>query len=144
MSYQLKRINPFWHNHPMIPTAVIIGGICGLIGFQTSRPVIGGIGALVAAAGVLWGNLPLVSAVLGTMGVLGGILTFILVPNPNAVGMTLPMKLVSTGLFAIFYMILMGALLMIVTAIYNAYSNLVGLRSIRLELEASEEEETAA
>lgn len=144
MSYQLKRINPFWHTHPMIPTAVVIGGICGLIGYQLQKPVIAGLGALVAAGAILFAARPVVSALLGTLGLFGGLVTFVLVPNVNAVGMGLGMRALSTLLFALFYMVLMDALILVVSVLYNLFAGAVGMGGLRFEFETVEDEEPAA
>lgn len=140
MSYQLKRINPFWHTHPMIPTAVAIGGVCGAIGYQTQKPIIAGLGAVVAGLAVLFATRPVVSALLLTLGLFGGLVTFVLVPNLNAVGMSLTMRLASAGLFALFYMVLMDALVLTVSVLYNLFAGAVGMGGVRLEVESVEEE----
>lgn len=144
MSYQLKRINPFWHTHPMIPTGVAVGLICALIGYQTGKPIIMGFGALVGGLAILFAARPALSALLVTMGLLGGLATFVLFPRDiNAESMSMGQKLLSTGLFALFYMMLMDALVLVVCVLYNLYAGVVGLGGIRMELEQVEEEEAA-
>lgn len=144
MSYQLKRVNPFWHSHPMIPAAIAIGGLCGLIGFLKDIPAIAIAGGIVAALAILAGTKPVISAVLGTLGVLGGLVTFVLVPNLQSSGMAFPMKLLSALLFSVFYMILMDALLLVVAVLYNLFGGTLGLGGIGLELETEAEEEAGA
>lgn len=144
MSYQLKRINPFWHTHPMIPVGVVIGGILGLIGFQTQQVVVGGAGGLVAAAAVLFAARPVISALLGTLGVLGGIMQFVFLPNLNSAGMSLGMRWGAALLFGVFYMVLMDALVLVVSVLYNLFAGAIGLGGLRLELESVDDEETAA
>lgn len=144
MSYQLKRINPFWNTHPMIPVGVAIGGILGLVGFQTGKPVIGGVGGLVAAAAILLATRPVISALLATLGVLGGLAQFVFMPNLNTVGMSMPMRWGAAILFGLFYMVLMDALVLVVSVLYNLFAGTIGLGGLRLELESVEEEETAA
>ncbi|MBI3551540.1 MAG: hypothetical protein HY077_03410 [Elusimicrobia bacterium] len=145
MSYQLKRINPFWHTHPMIPTGVAVGLICALIGFQTQKPIVMGFGGLVGGLAILFAARPAVSALLVTMGVLGGLATFVFFPRDiNAESMNMGQKLLSTGLFALFYMILMDALVLVVCVLYNLYAGTVGFGGIKLELETAEDEEPAA
>ena len=76
------------------------------------------------------------------MGLLGGLATFVLFPRDiNAESMSMGQKLLSTGLFALFYMMLMDALVLVVCVLYNLYAGAVGLSGIRLELEQAEEEE---
>lgn len=144
MAYRLKRIDPFWHTHPMIPTAVAIGGILGFVGFYLQKPMIAGLGALVAGGAIIAAARLVISALLGALGLFGGLVTFVLVPNLNAAGMSLWMRLVSTALFAIFYMVLMDALVLVIAVLYNFFSGVLGLGGLGLEFEAVEEEEPAA
>lgn len=140
MSYQVKRIDPFWHNHPMIPTAIVIGGILAMIGFQRQATVLALVGAAIAGIAVVFAARPVVSAVLSTLGVFGGLVTFVFVPNQQSAGMSLGMRLLSTLLFALFYMILMDALVLVVSVLYNLFGGAVGLGGVRLELEEDAEE----
>jgi hypothetical protein len=135
MSHQLRRIDPFWHTHPMIPTGVLIGGVCAAVGFVANKPVVGIFGGVVAGIAILAGTRPVVSALLGTLGLLGGLVSFVFVPSLNNDGMTLPMRLVSTLLFSIFYMVLMDGLVLVVAALYNFFSGVAGLGGIRLEID---------
>ena len=144
MSYQLKRIDPFWHTHPMIPTGVAIGAICALIGFVSNRTGVAILGAGITGVAIVAAARPVISALLGTLGLCGGLATFILVPtNLNTAGMSLPMKLVSTILFALFYMVLMDALVLVVSVLYNFFGSVIGLGGIKLDLVAVEEAQPA-
>jgi hypothetical protein len=146
MSYQLKRINPFWHNHPMIPTAVSIGFILGAMGYKTQKWPLAFLGAGITAIGILAAARPVVSATLGTLGLLGGLMTFIAMPNLQAADMGFAMKLLSSVLFGLFYMVLMDGVVLVVAVLYNLYGGTVGLGGIGLELEGDEDaaEEPAA
>ncbi len=144
MSYQLKRINPFWYTHPMIPTAVVIGGIVGLVGYKTQNLIVAGIGAVVASLAILAAARPVVSALLATLGLFGGLVTFVIVPGANVMGMSLGQRLLSVLLFALFYMVLMDALVLVVSVLYNLFAGVVGLGGLRLEFESAEEEEPTA
>jgi hypothetical protein len=144
MSYQLRRINPFWLTHPMVPTAVAIGGILGMIGFATMKPALAVIGGVIAGIGILMGARPGISAMLGTLGLFGGLVTFVFVPNMNAASMGLGMRLVSAVLFGAFYMVLMDALVLVVAVLYNFYAGALGLGGFKLELDEAADEEAAA
>lgn len=139
MSYQLKRIDPFWHTHPMIPTAVAIGAICAAIGWATNKNAVGILGGFVAGVAVVAATRPAITALLGTLGLFGGLVSFVIVPNLNNAGMTLPMKLISTLLFAAFYMVLMDALVLVISVLYNLFGNTIGLGGIRFELAEAED-----
>ena len=144
MSYQLKRIDPFWFTHPMIPTAVVIGGVCGLIGYLTHIYAIAGTGGVIVAAAIIVAVRPAISALLGTLGFLGGFVNFMAVPNISQAGMGLLMKLFSTLLFTVFYIILMDALVLVIAVLYNFYAGVVGMEGIKFEFESAPEEEPAA
>ena len=128
----------------MIPTAVVIGGILGFIGFYTQKPMIAGLGAMIAGGAVIAAARPVVSALLGSMGLFGGLVTFVLVPNINASSMSVMMRLVSAVLFALFYMVLMDALVLVIAVLYNFFSGVLGLEGLGLEFESIEEEEPSA
>lgn len=140
MSYQLKRINPYWHTHPMIPTAVAIGGICALVGYKTQNHVIALLGGLVAAGAILAAARPVISAMLAALGFFGGIVQFLVVMNLEVSQMTVPMRLLSAFLFGVFYMVLMDALVLVVAVLYNLFAGTVGFSGLTLELETVEEE----
>lgn len=143
MSYQLRRIDPFWHTHPMIPTGVAIGGILAAAGWMTNKPIVGAFGGVVAAIAILAGTRPVISSLLGTLGLFGGLVSFVFVPSLQNAGMSLPMRLVSTALFSVFYMVLMDGLVLVVAALYNLFSGVIGLGGIRLELDSVDDAEPA-
>ena len=141
MNYQVKRLNPYWIVHPMIPTAVAIGVICGAVGFLKEQSVIMIIGGVIASVALVAAVRPVFSALLGTLGLLGGLLTFVIVPNSGAMEMGMALRLLSALLFAAFYMVLMDALVLVVCVLYNFFSGAVGLSGLTLELgEAAETE----
>ncbi|MDE2040185.1 MAG: DUF3566 domain-containing protein [Elusimicrobia bacterium] len=145
MSYQVKRINPYWHSHPMIPASVAIGIIVGAVGFVTGKAVIGGIGALIVAGAILFAAKPVLSALLGTLGVLGGLAQFVVLPRDlNTSTLSLPMRWGAAILFGLFYMVLMDALVLVVAVLYNLYASALGLGGLSLDLEAAEDEGPAA
>jgi hypothetical protein len=123
----------------MIPTGVAIGAILGLIGYLKDKPALAVVGAVIAALAILFAAKPVMSAVLGTLGLAGGVLSFMVVPNLSAAGMSMGLKLVATLMFAVFYMVLMDALVLVLAVLYNLFSDTLGLRGVRLELEAAED-----
>ena len=125
----------------MIPTAIAIGIICGAAGFlkgQTFLMIAGG----VIAGGALFAAIrPVFSALLGTLGLLGGLLTFVIVPNAGAAEMGMPLRLLSALLFAVFYMVLMDALVLVVAVLYNFFSGVVGMPGLIFEFSPAPENE---
>ena len=114
-----------------------------MIGFATMKPSLAVVGGVVAGIGILLGTKPGISAMLGSLGVFGGLVTFVFVPNMNALSMGLGMRIVSAVLFGAFYMVLMDALVLVVAVLYNFYAGALGLGGFKLEFD-SEEEDAAA
>ena len=144
MSYQLKRINPFWHMHPMIPTGVAIGAILGAIGWATTKGFLMGAGAIVAGLAILVATRPAVSALFITLGLLGGIIRFAVQPDINAATLSPLLRWSAALAFGLFYMVLMDALVLVVSVLYNIFAGVVGLSGLRFELEEVNDEENAA
>jgi hypothetical protein len=144
MNYQLKRLNPYWHNHPMIPTGVAIGIICAAMGFFAHKPIIEVIGIAISGLAVFFGVRPVFSLLFCLIGLFGGLSTFIIAPGLNASSLNAPLKIVSILLFTAFYAALMDAMLLVVAVLYNLLVGPAGLSGLHLELaEAVEEEEVA-
>lgn len=133
MSYQVKRIDPYWMTHPMIPVLVVAGAVLALIGHQSDKGFIGIAGLVVAGVAVLLAAKPVISAVLATLGVFGGLVTFVILPQPQMVGMPLMMRFLSTLLFALLYMVLMDALVLAVAFLYNLFG--VGMKGVSIDIE---------
>jgi hypothetical protein len=144
MSYQLRRINPFWFTHPMIPTGVAIGLILGAIGYFTQRSALGGVGAVVAGIAILAATRPAVSTLFLTLGLLGGVVRFALQPDLNAASLSPLLRWGAAGAFGLFYMVLMDAVVLVVAVLYNLFTGVVGLSGLRLELDAVEDEDASA
>lgn len=137
MSYHIRRIDPFWNANPLILALAAGGAVVALFGYSKSNLLVAGLGAAAMGAGTLMAAKPAVSAMLGTLGLFGGLVTFVFMPNANTADMTLPFKLLSTLLFSLLYMVLMDALVLVVAALYNFFGASLG--GIHMEIE-----ETAA
>lgn len=135
MSYRVKRIDPYWIKNPVLPAVAVlgIGAALVLIGRDMTYPAVGA--ALIGGAAVILSTKPAVSAVLGTLGLLGGVTTFLLVPNAQNAAMSFPLKLLSTALFTLFYTVLMDGVVLLVSVLYNLFAGAVGLGGFSLDLE---------
>lgn len=80
-----------------------------------------------------------VPALLFFLGLFGGFVTFVLVPNPQVEGLNIATRLLAVGLFSVLYMVLMVAILVVASFLYNFFTKTVGLKGIHVELEAKEE-----
>lgn len=135
MSYRVKRIDPYWIKAPALP-AVAIVGIAAALGLISKNMVVPAIAAAaVGGVAVFLSTKPAVSAVVGCLGLLGGVMQFVLMPSAQNAAMTLPMRLLSTLLFTLFYAVLMDGVVLLVAVLYNLFSGTVGLGGLSLELE---------
>lgn len=139
MSYRIRRIDPFWIAHPVVISAAVIGMLLALAGYAKNNVALSVIGGIAMAAGVIAATKPAVSGVLGTLGFFGGLVTFVILPNPQLADSPLFWKLVSTLFFALLYMVLMDALILLVSALYNFFGTTVNLGGIHLDIEESDE-----
>ncbi|MFA5139045.1 MAG: hypothetical protein WC728_07420 [Elusimicrobiota bacterium] len=139
MSYRIRRIDPFWIAHPAVIAVIFIGLILGLFGYQKGNNVLLFVGGGAMLIGVLVATRPVVSGVLGSLGVFGGLFTFVLFPNPQLSETPVVWKLVSTVFFALLYMGLMDALILLVAALYNFFGGALKMGGINLEIEEATE-----
>lgn len=135
MSYRVRRVDPYWVKNPILPVISIVGVLVALVGAQTNKIPIALVGALVGGIGIFFSTKPAVSAVLGTLGLLGGVVTFVAVPNSSNLGLSVGMRLLSTLLFTVFYMVLMDGVVLMVAVLYNLFAGVVGLGGLSLDLE---------
>lgn len=135
MSYRVKRIDPFWIRNPILPVVAVIGVAVALVGVQQVKTPVAIAGAVIGGLAIFLSTRPAVSAVLGTLGLLGGIVTFLAVPSPSTLGMTMGLRLVSTLLFTVFYTVLMDGVVLLVAVLYNLFAGVVGLGGFSVELE---------
>lgn len=141
MSYRVKRIDPYWIKNPILPVVALVGvgAALGLVSRDMMAPAV--IAATVGGLAVIASTKPAVSAVLGTLGLIGGLVTFILVPNAQNASMSVPLRLLSTVLFTLFYTILMDGVVLIIAVLYNLFAGAVGLGGLSLDLEDEGESE---
>jgi len=146
MSYRIRRIDPFWIAHPLVITAAVAGVVVALFGYTKNNVAVSIVGGIMMSVGVLVATKPAVSGVLGSLGFLGGIVTFVILPNPQLAGSPFFWKLVSALFFGLLYMVLMDALVLVVSALYNLFGSTLNLGGIHLEFEEADAavEETPA
>ncbi|MFA6318644.1 MAG: hypothetical protein WC943_14645 [Elusimicrobiota bacterium] len=142
MNYQIRRINPYWHSNPLILAGVAVGVVIALVGIRFEAPFLRGLtvalGCLVAGGSVLAMARPVMSAFFATLGLLGGLFVFLRPGSAYAESMVLWQKMLSTALFIYFYTILWDSIALVAAALYNFFSDTVGLGGIKLDLESDE------
>ncbi len=135
MSYRVKRIDPYWIDNPILSIVAIVGISAALALITRDMTVPAIIAAVIGGAAVIASTQPAVSAVLGTLGLIGGLVTFILVPNPQNASMSIPQRLLSMALFTLFYTVLMDGVVLIIAVLYNLFAGVIGLGGLALDLE---------
>lgn len=141
MSYHIKRVDPYWMTNPVLWVGVPVGAAIAYFGSRmgASNPqgiaplIIVFIGGLIATLPVFLSTKPAVSAVLSVLGFVGGFMTFIAFPTDRTVTMSIPMRLLSTVLFTYLYLILMDALVLTGSFLYNLFGAIWG--GIHLDIE---------
>ncbi|MBI3298745.1 MAG: hypothetical protein HYZ75_11310 [Elusimicrobia bacterium] len=135
MSYRVRRIDPFWMAHPAVIAAAVIGLAVALVGYTRGLGALSIIGGILLGVGVLMATKPAITGVLATLGFFGGVVNFIVLPNAQLGGASLPWKLVSTLFFALLYTVLMEALVLVVAALYNLFAGSMQAGAIEIEIE---------
>ena len=135
MSYRVKRIDPYWMKNPVLPAVAVVGVLAALALISKEMLVPAIISVVIGGLAVILSTQPAVSAVLGTLGLIGGLMTFVFVPNSQNATMSLPMRLLSTVLFTLFYTVLMDGVVLIIAVLYNLFAGGIGLGGLSLDLE---------
>ena len=86
---------------------------------------------------ILFSSVPIVIFVLG---MLGAIITFFLTPTPIIDPMSLGKKLLAVGLYSLMYTLLVVALGVFVSFVYNFFTNTVGLKGLKFDIEEVNQE----
>lgn len=134
MSYRVRRIDPYWIVNPILPVIALASVLGALVLINKEMVVPAICGAVVFSIAIILMTKPAVSAVMGTLGLFGGVTTFLIVPNAQNAAMTAPFKLLSTLMFTVFYAVLMDGVVLIVAALYN-FAGALGLEGLSLDLE---------
>lgn len=86
----------------------------------------------VSVSSLVTSSVPLVIFFLA---ILGGVITFMVVPNLQISSMNLMQKLVSVGLYALLYVVISTAVLVFAAFVYNMLTGVLGLRGITFDIE---------
>jgi hypothetical protein len=136
MNYRVRRIDPYWMKNPILPVIAIVGVIAGIA--LISRGMAAGaiVGGVIAGVAIILSTQPAISALMGVLGLLGGITTFLIYPRSDVADMSIQMRLLSTVLFALFYTVLMDGVVLFVAVLYNLFAGALGLDGLSVELDA--------
>jgi hypothetical protein len=86
----------------------------------------------ISVASLVTSSVPLVVFVLA---LLGGAVTFMVVPNIQMAPMGTFQKLLSIGLYALLYVVITTAVLVFAAFVYNVFTGVLGLRGVTLDIE---------
>ena len=134
MSYQLKRLDLLRSGSPVLVGVAVAGLVLALIGVKIAKLPVMGLGGVLYSIAILLMAKPVLSVMLGILGVAGGVLTFFVMPNPEMAVTPVTTRLLATTLFSVLYLALMDTLLLIGAFLYNLLVQTVGLGGIRLEI----------
>jgi|GEM_PF-1894977 len=144
MNYRVTRLDPYWMKNPILPIVAVLGVGAALALASSDRPgaIYAALGAAaVGGAAILASTQPAVTAVMGVLGLLGGLMTFILFPrSADIVAMSAAMRALSTLLFTVFYAVLMDGVILFIAVLYNLFAGVVGLGGLSIELDAEGED----
>lgn len=76
-----------------------------------------------------------VPLVIFALAILGGVVTFMVVPNMQLASMSFSQKLLSVGLYALLYVVISTAVLVFAAFVYNVLTGVLGLRGITFDIE---------
>lgn len=135
MSYRVKRIDPYWFKHPVLPLVVFIGAALALGAGFAAKPAIAIVGALLAAAGILAATRPAITGTVMLLGFLGGLVTFVISPNSSNAALSAMQKAMSVGFYTLFYAVLTEGALLLLAVVYNFFAAISPIGGLSLELE---------
>ncbi len=135
MSYRVKRIDPYWFKHPILPIAVFIGAALALGAGFANKPPVAIFGALVAAVAILISTRPAITGTVMLLGFLGGLVTFVISPNTTNASLSVGQKALSVGFYTLFYAVLTEGALLLLAVVYNFFAAISSLGGLSLELE---------
>lgn len=69
------------------------------------------------------------------LALLGGVVTFMVVPNMQLAPMSAFQRLLSVGLYALLYVVISTAVLVFSAFVYNILTGVLGLRGVTFEIE---------
>lgn len=70
-----------------------------------------------------------------SLGLLGGVVTFLLVPNPQLDPMSMGHKILSIGFFSLLYVVIVSALLVFIAFLYNTLTGVLGMKGVAFDIE---------
>lgn len=130
MSYRIRRIDPFWLKSPLLPGIAVLAGAAALFAARAGSLPLTIAAAAAGAIAIFLATKPALSGVFAVFGLLGGVVTFL--AGPGA-GLSPLMRVLATAGFSLFYMVLMDAVVLAVSLIYNLFTR-AGLSGLRLQL----------
>ena len=76
-----------------------------------------------------------VPLVIFCLALLGGVVTFMVVPNMQLASMSFMQKMLSVGLYSLLYVVISTAVLVFAAFAYNILTGVLGLRGVTFDIE---------
>ncbi|HBA61369.1 MAG TPA: hypothetical protein DCZ92_11255 [Elusimicrobia bacterium] len=92
----------------------------------------------ISISSIVTSSVPLVVFFLA---LLGGVVTFMVVPNLQLAPMSFAQKMLSVFLYSLLYVVITTAVMVFASFIYNLFSGVLGLRGVTIEIEEIPEHE---
>lgn len=92
----------------------------------------------ISVGSLVTSSLPLV---IFCLALLGGVVHFMVVPNPQVASMSAFQKLLSVGLYSLLYVVIASAVLVFAAFVYNVFTGVLGLRGVTLDIEETHDHE---
>ena len=92
----------------------------------------------ISIASLITSSVPIVVFALA---ILGGIVTFMVGPNPQIEPMNIGQKMLSIGLFALLYVVIVSALMVFIAFLYNVLTGVLGMKGVSFDIEEIHEHE---
>lgn len=92
----------------------------------------------ISISSIVTSSLPLVVFFLA---LLGGVVTFMVLPNLQLAPMGFGQKLLSVFLYSLLYVVITTAVIVFAAFVYNVFSGVLGLRGITIDIEEIPEHE---
>lgn len=86
----------------------------------------------ISVTSLITSSLPIVVFALA---LLGGLVQFVFIDNPQIAPMSMAQKLLSVGLFSLLYVVIVSALLVFMAFLYNFLTGILGLKGVSFDLE---------
>lgn len=135
MIYQVKRIDPYWFKHPVLSVIIFLGFVAALAAGFADKQKIAIAAGCIAGVAVIVSTRPAITGTVILVGLLNGLMTFVISPNAANIGLKVWERAMSVVFYALFYGVIAGGAVILLAAIYNFFAAISPQGGFGLELE---------